>query len=265
MSRQSHIAIIGNGFVGSAYTSYLKSRATLTVWDKLDGNDYPYNDIKCCDLVIICVGTPELPSGQCDLTSVHEAVASTPPGPPILIRSTVPPGTTLRLAEEFNRDIAFSPEYIGETGDRHLWGNKVGLIPHLIIGGKTEVRKSILKILQPLIQPSTEFLECTSLEAEIIKYMENAFLATKVAYVNELYDYCSTLGADWQTVRRGWLMDPRIGESHSQVYMDERGFGGSCLPKDLNSLIYEMSQHGVNSALLQGVRESNRRIRNARR
>ena len=92
---------------------------------------------------------------------------------------------------------------------------------------------------------------------EMAKYMENAFLATKVTFCNEMYDIAMALGADYNLAREIWIADPRIGASHTFVYEDNRGYGGSCLPKDIVSITAQGNKHGVNTTLLQSVIEKN--------
>jgi len=80
------------------------------------------------------------------------------------------------------------------------------------------------------------YYACSAVEAEIIKYMENSFLTTKVAFVNQFYDIANLFGADWHRVREGWLLDERVGRAFSAVFADNRGFGGKCLPKDISAI-----------------------------
>jgi UDP-glucose 6-dehydrogenase len=115
--------------------------------------------------------------------------------------------------------------------------------------------------LVALLGPARTYFQCTAIEAEVIKYMENAFLATKVAFVNEFYEICRAVGAEWHTVREGWLLDPRIGRSHSAVFVDRRGFGAKCLPKDLRAIVAASTSAGYRPELLAEVLESNERHR----
>ncbi len=107
----------------------------------------------------------------------------------------------------------------------------------------------------------TTFFECSAIEAEIIKYMENSFLALKVAFVNQMYDVARASEADWETVREGWLLDPRIGRAHSVVFPEDRGFGGRCLPKDLDAIRAYAQGLGVDASILDAVALANRRLR----
>jgi UDP-glucose 6-dehydrogenase len=97
--------------------------------------------------------------------------------------------------------------------------------------------------------------------AELTKYMENAFLALKVAFCNEVYDVAGATGVDYNELRELWLLDPRIGRSHTWVHPDDRGFGGRCLPKDLRALVAHARSAGEAPLLLEAVLEANARVR----
>ena len=101
----------------------------------------------------------------------------------------------------------------------------------------------------------------TSKEAEIVKYMENTFFATKITYCQEMYDLCERVGADWNTVREGWLADPRINPMHTAVFRNDRGFGGKCLPKDTNAMAEYMRKNGVEPIVLDAVLKKNKEFR----
>ena len=92
---------------------------------------------------------------------------------------------------------------------------------------------------------------------EMAKYMENAFLAMKVTFCNEMYDIANALGADYNLAREIWVADPRIGTSHTFVYDDNRGYGGSCLPKDMASLVAQSKERDVDCTVLQSVIKKN--------
>ena len=109
----------------------------------------------------------------------------------------------------------------------------------------------------------TPVITMTSDESEAVKYFSNTFLAYKVAYFNKIYDMCKAVGMDYDTVREGIIADSRIGESHTKVpgIDNDRGFGGTCFPKDLNSLITQMESQGVNADMLKEVWKYNEQIR----
>ncbi len=88
--------------------------------------------------------------------------------------------------------------------------------------------------------------------------MENAFLAMKVSFCNEMYDIASVLGVDYNELRELWLLDPRIGRSHTFVFPDDRGYGGACLPKDVKALVNSAASHGHAARLLTEMIEANK-------
>ena len=98
--------------------------------------------------------------------------------------------------------------------------------------------------------------------AELAKYMENCYLATKVTFCNEFYDIANAFGVDYNQLRETWLLDPRIGRSHTFVYENARGFGGNCLPKDISAIVYQAEQLGVNCGLLNNVIRRNNTFHN---
>jgi len=97
------------------------------------------------------------------------------------------------------------------------------------------------------------FYFTTALTAELAKYMENAFYATKVTFCNEFFDIAQTLGVDYNELREVWLADPHISRDHTFVYPQDRGFGGKCLPKDTTAIIAACQQQGYTPALLRAV------------
>lgn len=253
------IAVIGQGTVGRAVVDQYRNSADVVVYDPAHHDDYPSSELAGCDFGIVCVDTPPADDGSCDVSNVEEAVIDLPLKR-ILIKSTVAPGTTDRLCAQTGKAICFSPEYIGET-PFHLWSRRPQDVPFVIVGGEPAARTWFLDRLAALDGPDREYHACTALEAELIKYIENAFLATKVTFVNEFYEICRAFGADWHTVREGWLMDPRIGHSHSAVFPEDRGFGGRCLPKDLSAIVASSTEAGYRPRFLSEVLASNERFR----
>ena len=97
---------------------------------------------------------------------------------------------------------------------------------------------------------------------EMAKYMENAFLATKVTFCNEMYDLAIQLGVNYNALREIWTADWRIGRSHTFVYEDNRGYGGNCLPKDISALIAIGEMANVDMSLMKSVVKKNNTIKN---
>ena len=255
------VGIIGLGHVGQSMYDLFSQHTKVVTFDIIDHEDYPATDLEKCDFGVVCVDTPEMQDGACDISKVSEAINRIPIDR-ILLKSTVPPGTTDRLILASRKQICFSPEYIGESSYYHpFWADGVKAVPFVILGGEFTIRRWFVDRLLPILGPTKTYFQCTALEAETIKYMANSYFATKISFVNEFRNICENLGADWHTVREGWLLDPRIEPSHSAVFTEAPGFGGKCLPKDLNAIVHASLKVGYEPKLLIEVLRSNRRFR----
>lgn len=254
------IGIVGYGVVGHALENLFTKNDvhSVSLYDKFNNamNQKRHRDaINQCDLVFLSVPTPTAKDGiSCDVSAVEECVSWIKA--PICIKSTVVPGTTSRLASQYDREIAFSPEYVGET-NWHPWKN-IDTHGFVIVGGTPEVRKLVLSAYKACLGPEASYLQTDSLTAELCKYMENCFLATKVAFVNQFYDIAGSLGVNFDELRELWLADARIGRSHT-IVTEERGFRGRCLPKDIRALISLMRQNG-GAPLLESVLAYNQEV-----
>jgi nucleotide sugar dehydrogenase len=225
------------GHVGSRLATLYSPHCELVAYDIKSKTDYPFDELAECDLTMICVGTPQLPNGAADLSSVRAALKDLPTEL-VIIRSTVPPGTTAQLSSEFDRTLLFMPEYVGETSyiaqDWTLFEQNSHF---LILGGEVKSRQVVLDLLMPIHGSMTRILQCSTVEAETIKYMENSYFACKITFVSEFYRFCERMSLDWHLVREGWLMDPRVERDHTGVFNNGSGYGGRCLPKDVRAII----------------------------
>jgi nucleotide sugar dehydrogenase len=233
----------------------------VVVWDIAHEGEYPGEDLRSCKFAVICVGTPLGVDATPDLSSVEEAVHRVP-CESILLKSTVPPRTTDRLIQESGKEICYWPEYVSESRYFNpFFPQHIREVPFVIIGGNATIRRRYIDLLMPVLGPTKSYYQCEALEAEIVKYMENCFFATKIMFVNEFRSICDAFGADWHTVREGWLQDPRIERMHTAAFDEDRGFGGKCLPKDLETIIWASTKVGYTPDLLTEVRASNARFR----
>lgn len=257
------VGIVGYGTVGRALVKLLRRSKDndVAIFDKF-ASGFNSEDHKCiineCELAFVAVPTPTSPDGfSADLTAVTEAVNWL--NVPICIRSTIPPGSTRSLVATTRKIIAFSPEYLGELSD-HPWpeADDCGF---LIVGGDKVVNNLVVRAYQPVVAKHFRFCHTDSTTAELCKYMENCFLATKISFVNQFYDIAQYLGVDFETLRTLWLLDARVGKSHTQV-TSERGFGGKCLPKDFAAIIGLLGPGGA--PLLEAVFSYNLTIRRNR-
>ena len=199
--------------------------------------------------------TPTGPDGlSCDLSAVEECAGWITA--PLCIKSTVPPGTVDRLAQASNSPIAFSPEYIGESFG-HPFRDEANC-RFCIVGGPKSIFNQVKQLHDDLSGGATRLYWTTARAAELCKYMENCFLATKVAFVNQFFELSKFFEVDWEELRSLWLADPRIGASHT-VVTAERGFRGRCLPKDVAAIIAASMPFG-GAPLLEAVLAFNRSI-----
>ena len=275
---KENIAVIGYGYVGKAVTSFFAGRFHVIIYDPYlknphvegveDGTaDFTTDKDKVneCGLAVICVSTPMSPDGSVDTSSVEEAVGWLKT-PLILCKSTVPPGTIKRLSEKTGKNIAFSPEYIGEGKYVVQWWKDKGY-PHptdmkyhdfQIVGGKREITGKILEYFKRVLGPGPHYLQTDSTTAELVKYMENSWHAMKVTFCNEFYDIANAFGVDYEELRELFLMDGRMERSHTLVFENKRGFVGKCLPKDITGLVEASERAGYTPKLLKQMLSLNK-------
>jgi nucleotide sugar dehydrogenase len=263
MNGEPPVGVLGRGHVGRGVEELFQGHREVVAWDVADDRALPADDLARCEFVFVCVGTPEGPDGSADLSAVHAALG-TIPGPKVVLKSTVPPGTTTVLADEYQKDICFWPEYIGESRYHNpFFAERIVDVPFVILGGPSRITQETVDLLLPVLGPTKSYFQCRAIEAELIKYTENTFFASKVTFVNEMRNIASRFGADWHTIREGWLLDPRVSPMHTAAFATDPGFSGKCLPKDLAALIAAASEAGYDPQFLRAIQSSNERFRNA--
>lgn len=259
------VAIIGYGYVGRGMHR-LFDRQTAAVYDPF-AKDIPAGmgtakaDANKCDLAIICVPTLEKKDGSCD-TSVVEETVSWLKTPLILIKSTVPPGTTDRLVKKTGKKIAFSPEYLGESSYytppwKYPDPREVKMHTWQIFGGEKAATQGIYDIFIRVMGPHVYYAQTEAKTAEMVKYLENSWGAMKVIFFNEWFDICKAHGVDYRDVRELWALDPRTEKMHTAVFVDKRGFGGKCFPKDVSAIIKATEDRGYEPKMMKMVKKRN--------
>jgi len=238
-----HFHLHGYGYVGRAVVNKFAERDSFTIYDPL------YPELETCKDkepagVIVCVPTPENEDGSCDFTEVLSVVAKYDKRIPILIKSTISQEAAERLAEW---NITFNPEYLRAVTADEDYENQT----HIYIGGgDTEFWEMVF-----FRHFSKAYIAKSDIPTLILtKYFRNAFLATKVAFFNQIYDICQKQGVGFEEVRRFVTEDARIGDSHSWV-TEERGFGGACFPKDTRALVFE---HPEATLVQEAIRYNNK-------
>jgi len=214
--------------------------------------------INQCDVVFVCVPTPMADDRSCNTSIVEEAVAWIA-APLLIIRSTVAPGTTERLSQKYHKNIVFQPEYLGET-TAHVFGNMAER-EFIVLGGQPEAVAAAADFYTNYYNSMVRCYFCDAMTAEVCKYMENAFYAVKVTFVNEFYDIAKAHGIDYNLLREMWLADTRISRDHTFVYPHNRGFSGKCLPKDCNALVKSCQARGYDPKFMKACLARNDEFR----
>lgn len=246
------IGIVGLGHVGGAMHELFKDAIIYDKFKCIGSKE----EINTCDATFVCVPTPMMEDGSCDTTAVDEVLAWCE-SKVIILRSTVRVGYTREMANKLHKNIVFQPEYYGETV-AHPFAN-LSDRSWLSFGGTREAIDLAIDAYKNVINSNVRIYQAPSDEVELAKYMENAFLATKVIFINEMYDVCKKLGLNYNQVREIWTADPRIGTSHTFIYKDNRGYGGSCLPKDISALHQLEKEKGIDDTLINAVIEKNKK------
>lgn len=257
------VALVGRGYVGKAY---LKLFPDAVVYDRHTDPAKSRAEVNQCDLAIVCVPTKMNEDGSCD-TSIVEEVMGWLETPLILIKSTIPPGTTKRLKEATGKRICHSPEYVGEGGYYiPFWQFPHPTEPQhhsfMIIGGDPRDREDILDLFYPVLGATKTYYQVDETTSELIKYMENCAIAAKVTLCNEFYNIAQAFGVSYSQVREGFVLDERQGKMFTSVYKNRRGYDGKCLPKDTNALLQASINQGYYPLFLEAIIQNNERIKN---
>ena len=235
------IGFIGQGYVGKNYADDYEERGYSVIRYSLEPAYIKNkNKIRDCDIVFVAVWTPTTPKGF-DSSIVESVLKLAKKGAIVVIKSTVIPGTTVRLQKKFPHLIVlFSPEFlsVGTAAEdaRHPFSNILGLASDRAVH-----RAAAHKVLATLPKAPHELI-CKSGEAEIIKYSHNISGYTQIITFNMLYEVAKKLGSDWDVVHKALLADPYIPNRYSQpVHKSGRGAGGGCFIKDFAAFrdVYE--------------------------
>jgi len=241
----------------------------LLVYDidpkKCEPEGLTLSDLAECDIIFISVPTPMGKDGRNHLGIVKSVVENLKLNVDtrkthIVIRSTVLPGTSSEL------DCYFMPEFLTEKNWDYDFRNCKQWIFGLKNGDNYDFMEKITRLINNAYDAgnikhnSIQFVK--NGEAEIIKYFRNTFLALKVSFCNEIYDYCVQKNIDYNIVQQIAPLDSRIGISHTQVpgHDGRRGFGGTCFPKDTMALLRDFEDSGVESYVLRGAVERNEKL-----
>tara|TARA_Y100001973_G_C5141400_1_gene303125 strand:- start:262 stop:1113 length:852 start_codon:yes stop_codon:yes gene_type:complete len=264
------IGIVGNGFVGSSvafgFSPQTGCDAEIRIYDKDETKStHTLSETLESDFIFVSVPTPSNDDGSINLDIVYEcfhemSMLNKRKDNIILLRSTVVPGTTRALKNKFrNLNIVFNPEFLTERSAKLDFINQA----RFILGGKQSDVDKVAKLYTDRFGISTPVIKSNYETAEMIKYMNNCYFATKVSFMNEMYQIAESCGVDWQMAVDGFIRDGRIGHSHLAVPGPDGkfGFGGSCFPKDVQAMINFAKKSGISPNVLKGAWETNLDVR----
>lgn len=214
------------------------------------------------DIFFICVGTPEAEDGSSDISAIltlaKDIQKKSQERKFVFIKSTVPVGTSKKFEDIINEShndsfhlVASNPEFLkeGDAVNDFMKPNRI------IVGSSSQaINKIALKLYRPFIKKRSQLLFMDQKSSEITKYASNSFLATKISFINELSQLATVYGANIHSISEGMGMDERIGKYFLNAGL---GYGGSCFPKDINSLIFQGTQKSINLKLLKATKKVN--------
>ena len=255
------IGIIGNGFVGEAQAFAFSSVSNLKIYD-IDPlkSTHTLKQAHDSDFVFVCVPTPMYEDGNQNLEFVEEVFKHANEKPIYILKSTVLPGTTEKLHQNYSQQfkIVFSPEFLTERTSKldMLTQNRI------ILGGEKSLTSRVRKIYE-LRFKNKNIIETDAKTSELIKYMNNTFFATKVSIMNEFKQISDKIGADWNKALNGFASDGRVGDSHLNVpgHDGQLGYGGKCFPKDVRSFILYAKSLGIELDTIIGGWSTNLKVR----
>jgi UDPglucose 6-dehydrogenase len=263
MIKRDSIGIIGLGFVGEAiYRSFDHAFTDQVLIDPAKGYKDSYQNLAETAGVFVCVPSPMSQDGSCDtsiLESVLDNLKNVNYTGVIISKCTAPPTVYTRLQKEFP-NLVHVPEFLTAANALNDYLNGT----FAFIGGEVSAYRNeaerLIKISQRELK---QVYHCSIAEASLAKYTINSFLATKVVFMNELYQLANAVGCDYNTIARMVSADDRIGRSHMVVPGPDGsfGFGGMCFPKDTSALLKFAESLGQNLNTLEAAVKKNTLLR----
>ncbi len=251
------IGIVGLGIVGSAVRHGLEKLGHSVKVHDLKLNTR-LEDVLGAEIVYLCVPTPAAENGKCD-TSIIESVVSElhilhQYSGIIAIKSTIEPGTTVRLQKEFsNSSICHVPEFLRE---RVAVADFIENHDVCVIG--TESDSVFDKIKESHGEYPKYFVKLTPTEAEISKYFNNVYNAMLITFANGFYELCKVYDADYAKIKSAMVHRDHITNKYLDCNENLRGFGGVCLPKDTSAIAALAAEHRMSAKLFDAIVEDNK-------
>ena len=260
------LGIIGQGFVGNAIYQKFKNYYEVLTYD-LDKSkcNSTFDEVdRKCKTIFVCLPTPMNKDGSCNVSIVEKVLSelNNKRQHDVVIKSTIPPGTTKKWNLEYsNLSIVFNPEFLTEANAVKGFENQ----NRIILGGPRPTTTKIKRIYTKVFS-DIHIIKTGSTHAEMVKYVTNTFLATKVSFANEIYQITRELNLDYDKVIEYAMFDERLGKSHWSVPGPDGdfGYGGHCFPKYLGALISVAKELNIDPKILESVRDKNDEIRTDR-
>ncbi len=263
---RSKIDLLNSGKV-PIYEPGLQTKLKSSIKSRnLSFTSNPKKSINSSEIIMICVGTPSKSNGDTDLKFVNQAADMIAEyidsDKIILIKSTVPVGTSEKIKKNINEkikkrninckiDLIFNPEFLKEGKAINDFESP----DRIVIGYEsTSSLKKVIQMYEPFNLHHDKIITMDIKSSELTKYASNAFLATKISFINEIANICENVDADINSVRKGLCSDTRIG--YDFMYPGV-GFGGSCFPKDLKALSKFSKDRGYQTSIIDSVIEVN--------
>jgi UDPglucose 6-dehydrogenase len=263
------LGVIGQGFVGGAVYQGMKNYFDVYTYD-INGKcteSSLFELIERVNVTFLCLPTPMRKSGECDLSIVENCLSQVDMLVKslnkkdfiVIIKSTIPPGTTERLNKSNeNINVIFNPEFLTEANAIEDYKNQ----NRIIVGGDRPWTSTVKTIFEKAF-PQVPIIKTSSTIAEMVKYVTNTFLATKISFANEMFQICQGLDIDFDKVIEYSKYDGRLGNSHWSVpgHDGDFGYGGHCFPKDIAALNNVAEELGVKSTMLKATIDKNKEVR----
>jgi UDPglucose 6-dehydrogenase len=275
VARNIGIGIVGYGYVGRATGLLGCENVKVLIHDvrevkeeDFSGTNTMYcpdiSELKNANLIFVSVPTPMEKDGRCHTEIVEGVIQKLKDNvgdTPIIVRSTVPVGFCKKNGVNFMPEFLTERNWINDTRETKDW--VVGTYDPNNVDFKEKVKllfRLAFKNNRLLNPPTVHFTPSDA--AEMCKDMKNCFLATKVAFFNELEEFCRAKGVSYDLVRELVCLDDRITDSHTVVPGPDgkRGFGGTCFPKDMTALLYQMSEAEVTSYIIEAAIRRNSEV-----
>jgi UDPglucose 6-dehydrogenase len=259
------IGIIGQGFVGNAVYQKFKEAYEVLTYDLIkDKCNSTFKEVvDQCEFIFLCLPTPMGDEGKCNTFIVEDVLREisyiAKSLKIIILKSTIPPGKTDSWnVITSNVYICFNPEFLTAANAVEDFANQ----DRIIIGGIKTYAKLVGKLYKVLF-PKVKIVYTTNRIAEMVKYVANTFLAMKVSYANEIYEFCKEAEIDYDEVAKYTMLDKRLGKTHWAVPGPDGdfGFGGACFPKDVNAMIYHFKLYDVDPIMLEATWKKNLKVR----